>query len=83
MTKIYYTTEPEFDDYCSLDVDPHDHVDDYIRDIARDLYDEHDGWDMQWPLVIWVWENESTLIGTYDVFMEADPKFYASRVKVK
>ena len=86
--KIYYTLEPKFDDHLHLeiygdeaDVDGNN-AEGFATGCAEELYWNHYGDDMKWqPMTIWIWENESTLIGAFKIDMEPRPKFYASRIE--
>ena len=87
LYKIYYTLEPKFDDYLHMeiyadeaDVDGNN-AEGFAAECAEDYYYDHDGNESSWPLTIWIWENESTLIGSFFVDMEPRPKFYVDRIE--
>jgi hypothetical protein len=87
LYKIYYTLEPKFDDYLNLEIAPsnndelYEDIELYVAECAEDYYYDHDGTERSWPMTIWIWENESTLIGSFSVDMEPRAKFYASRIE--
>jgi len=90
MIKIYYTLEPEFDDYLSIEdvfegnvsieANPWmGDITDLAEKAAEDYYSEHDGWEASWPCHIWLWKEDATPIGCYLVTLEAVPTFRAWR----
>jgi len=90
MTKVYYTLEPEFDDYLSIEAKPWmefsmedepwmGDITDLAEKAAKDYYSEHDGWEASWPCHIWLWKEDATPIGCYLVTLEAVPTFRAWR----
>ena len=80
MTKIYYTTEPEFDDYLHIVTSTWDYdAIDWATHAAKDFYSDHDGWEYSWPLKIWLWNEDGTPIDCYSVDVEFEPTFYACR----
>ena len=80
MIKIYYTLEPEFDDYLFIEADHGlDYITEWAEKAAENYYDEHGGWEASWPCHIWLWKEDATLIGCYLVTLEAVPTFRAWR----
>lgn len=78
MTKIYYTLEPEFDDYLFIENNPWmDGITEWAEKAAENYHSEHDGWEANWPLHIWLWHEDATAIGCYLVTLEAVPTFRA------
>ena len=77
MTKIYYTTEPEFDDYLHIKSGPYDDIIEWVLSAAKDFYSNHDGYENSWPLDIWLWNEDGTPIDCYSVDVEFSPTFYA------
>jgi hypothetical protein len=80
MTKIYYTLEPEFDDYMHIVSSTWDYeATDWAEKAAENYHDEHGGWEANWPLHIWLWNEDATLISRCFVTLEAVPTFCAWR----
>jgi len=49
---------------------------------GEDFWNNHDGWEDTWPLVISLHEfEEGPELGRYSVDMEGVPTFYASEIK--
>lgn len=49
---------------------------------AQDFFDEHDGWECEWPIKIYLHETEDgPEIAKVFVELEAEPVFYARIMK--
>ena len=54
-------------------------ADDMAERAAEDLWDNHDGWESSWPLVISIHKTEGgPEMARFSVEMEARPYFYAN-----
>lgn len=49
------------------------------EDAAENFYDEHDGWEVSWPLEFSIYEGD-TFLGCFSVDVEYRPHFHASLV---
>lgn len=45
-------------------------------DLAQDYFDNHDGWESQWPQTLRIFDGEKQL-AAFTVEMEREPVFYA------
>ena len=53
------------------------------EEMAKDYFDNHDGWESSWPVNIYMWNDKQEYIGTYSVELEHKPVFHAVEVKEK
>ena len=47
---------------------------------AKDYYDNHDGWEDDWPITFRTWDEEGVWLGDYMVELDYDPTFNATEV---
>jgi hypothetical protein len=94
MTFYYYSTEypnekqdmDEFFEYDTHLYEPYHHdlpIDTMTTDIARELYQEHDGWDW-WhngdQIKIHIWDNTRKYLGYFMAEYEVEPSFYTGNM---
>lgn len=46
-----------------------------VEDAARDYFDNHDGWEVKWPLTFTVMQIDGTIIGRFEIEREYIPSF--------
>lgn len=51
-----------------------------MDEIAKDFYNEHDGWDHSWPLDFFLWDDKHEYIGKFIVEIEHKPSFFVREV---
>lgn len=80
--------------YAMMDVDPDDILTiesewrfesdpEYVaEDCAKDYYEAHEGWDLEWPQRVRVFESDEpgARWEEFDIGMQLEPLFYFSRV---
>jgi hypothetical protein len=81
---VYYNEEDfeEGDRFCSSfdGSDPETCGPEWVaEEIAEYVFHNRDGWDRQWPMTFRIWTSDGTLIGDFDVMMEAVPSFCARK----
>jgi len=57
-----------------------------VEDMAKDYFTHHDGWEIanNWhgdARIFAVWDDNKNFIGQFDVYLEYEPTFQASRKK--
>lgn len=75
--KIYYTVnEEEFDDYFELEVSGADPLYSIAEDCAED-YMSNSNWENEESNKFFIWNENKELLGSYTVYIEYSPNFYA------
>lgn len=49
------------------------------QDAGEDFYNNHDGWEAEWPLELSLYDN-GQFLGCFKVELESVPQFYSSLV---
>jgi hypothetical protein len=52
----------------------------YVAEDAAEHHYKDGGWEDTWPIDITIWLEDGTLLGTFTVDMEYEPRFSARRV---
>jgi len=85
MSLFYYTldlkkTSSLIDiDVWAYNIESDSPIDLLAYDIAQDLWDNHDGFMLTWPLVVYVF-NTKELLGTYNINLDMQPEFTISKL---
>jgi len=83
MAKYIYNNEDDFDDRFDIEVNwPYDENKEYIAvKCAEDFYSNHDGWEYDWPLKMYLWTSGGKKLGVFEVERETVPEFHANKLK--
>ena len=93
MTLYYYSPREllTLDKYCGVSslrekafgyvyLDSMPVWEDVAERVAKDYYDNHDGWEDDWPISFRVWDEEGVWVGDYEVSLDYEPTFNATEV---
>lgn len=84
IMKIYYTTSCDHEEFYFFesmwDLDENNSF--MASEAAEDFWDNHDGYEVSWPLTIMLHKNEGgPEIGKYSIMRETVPEFHAIKIE--
>lgn len=81
MINYFYETcstgEHKFSFQSIWEKDEHEYI---IEECAKDFYENHDGWDVAWPIKFKLYDENENYIATYEINLEWEPDFQAQEI---